>query len=98
MYTVQSSEVLEEIEISIEDMLAEIEGTRNLLIYNDDHNTFDWVISCLIQVCGHSQIQSEQLAHIIHFNGKATIKSGSFDNLRPFKDALCDKGLSAVIE
>ncbi|HMS97575.1 MAG TPA: ATP-dependent Clp protease adaptor ClpS [Saprospiraceae bacterium] len=75
------------------------EGTvAYLIIYNDDHNTFDWVIQCLMDVCNHTHEQSEQLSLIIHFKGKATVKTGPFDSLKPMKDALLDRGLSAVIE
>ncbi len=69
-----------------------------LIIYNDDHNTFDWVIQCLMDVCNHTQEQSEQLSLIIHFKGKATVKTAPFDTLKPMKDALIERGLSAVIE
>jgi len=75
------------------------EGTvAYLIIYNDDHNTFDSVIQCLMDVCNHTHEQSEQLSLIIHFKGKATVKTGPFDSLKPMKDALLDRGLSAVIE
>jgi ATP-dependent Clp protease adaptor protein ClpS len=75
------------------------EGTiAYLIIYNDDHNTFDWVIQCLMDVCNHTQEQSEQLSLFIHFKGKATVKTGPFDLLKPMKDALIERGLSAVIE
>ncbi|MFZ1703709.1 MAG: ATP-dependent Clp protease adaptor ClpS [Saprospiraceae bacterium] len=69
-----------------------------LIVYNDDHNSFDWVIQCFVEVCQHSQEQSEQLSLLIHFKGKATIKTGDFDTLKPMKDALVDRGLSAIIE
>ena len=69
-----------------------------LVVYNDDFNTFDWVIQCLVEILGHSHQQSEQLSLIIHFKGKAIVKSAGFNELRPFKDALVDRGLSAVIE
>jgi ATP-dependent Clp protease adaptor protein ClpS len=49
-------------------------------------------------VLKHSTVQAEQLSYIIHFKGKATVKSGTKKELKPFKDALVDKGLSAVIE
>ncbi|MBK8110536.1 MAG: ATP-dependent Clp protease adaptor ClpS [Saprospiraceae bacterium] len=75
------------------------EGTvAYLIIYNDDHNTFDWVIQCLMDVCNHTHEQSEQLSLIIHFKGKAIVKTGHFDSLNPLKDALLDLWLSAVIE
>ena len=70
----------------------------NLIVYNDDHNTFDWVIDCFVDVLRHSPEQAEQCAMLIHFKGKAIVKTASFDELRPKKDALIDKGLSAVIE
>jgi len=69
-----------------------------LLVLNDDHNTFDWVIKCLIDVCGHSAVQAEQSSLIIHYNGKATVKTAPFNQLRPMKDALVERGLSVIIE
>lgn len=69
-----------------------------LIVYNDDHNTFDWVIKSFIEVLDHTSEQSEQLALIIHTKGKATVKTASKRELRPKRVALCDRGLSAVIE
>ncbi len=70
----------------------------NLVVYNDDVNTFDWVIECLMEVLGHTSEQSEQLSLLIHFKGKATVMSGTKDILRPKKEQLVDRGLSAIIE
>ena len=69
-----------------------------LIVFNDDHNTFDWVIQCLMEVLNHSSEQAEQLSLIIHFKGKATVKTAPKNELKPKKDALIDRGLSAVIE
>ncbi|MBK7406712.1 MAG: ATP-dependent Clp protease adaptor ClpS [Saprospirales bacterium] len=69
-----------------------------LVVYNDDHNSFDWVIECFMEVLDHTFEQSEQLALIIHFKGKATVKTAPLQELRPKKDALTERGLSAVIE
>lgn len=69
-----------------------------LIVHNDEHNTFEWVIQCFEEVLGHTSEQSEQLAFIIHYKGKATVKTAAFSVLRPLKAALCDRGLSAVIE
>ena len=69
-----------------------------LVVYNDDYNTFDWVIQCFMQVCNHTFEQAEQLSLIIHFRGKATVKTASIDVLKPMKDSLIERGLSAVIE
>lgn len=87
-----------------EDVLVETELETShgkhaeLIIYNDDYNTFDWVIHCLMEICGHTYEQSEQLSLIIHFKGKATVKTAPKPELRPLKDGLIDRGLSAVIE
>jgi ATP-dependent Clp protease adaptor protein ClpS len=85
-----------------EDVLIEVEVTTNLtsqlIVYNDDYNTFDWVIQCLMEVCEHTHEQSEQLSILVHFKGKATVKTGSMSVLKPMKDALVERGLSAVIE
>lgn len=84
-------------DILVEDDITSGERSQ-LIVYNDDFNTFDWVIQCLMEVCDHSQIQSEQLSILVHFKGKATVKTGSLTQLRPMKDSLVDRGLSAVIE
>jgi ATP-dependent Clp protease adaptor protein ClpS len=69
-----------------------------LIVYNDDFNTFEWVIECLMDVLSHSNEQAEQLSLIIHYKGKATVKTAPVPVLRPLKDALVERGLSAVIE
>ncbi|MGA1581665.1 MAG: ATP-dependent Clp protease adaptor ClpS [Saprospiraceae bacterium] len=68
-----------------------------IIVYNDDHNSFDWVIQCFVEVLGHEFAQAEQLSLIIHFKGKACVKKGSKKKLKPLKDALVERGLSAVI-
>lgn len=85
-----------EVDVLVDD-LTDVGTTAELMVYNDDFNTFDWVIECFIDVLNHSSEQSEQLAMMIHFKGKATVKTAQFDILRPLKDALIERGLSAVI-
>jgi ATP-dependent Clp protease adaptor protein ClpS len=82
----------------IEKKLSKKAAQRSLIIYNDDYNTFDFVIESLVDVCGHDLLQAEQCTFIIHFNGKCEVKRGSFEDLKPLKDALIDRTLSAVIE
>lgn len=86
----------------LEDILVGDEVTSGeksqLIVYNDDYNTFDWVIQCFMEVCDHTHEQSEQLSILVHFKGKATVKTGVMSVLKPMKDALIDRGLSAVIE
>ena len=85
-----------------EDVLVAEETTTGttafIIVYNDDFNTFDWVVKCFTEILGHNDQQAEQLSIFIHFKGKATVKTGSMEVLKPLKDALLDRGLSAVIE
>lgn len=79
-------------------LLELIGNAAKIVVYNDDYNTFDWVIQSFVEVCRHNAAQAEQLSYLIHFKGKATVKTGSKKELQPIKDALIDRGLSAVIE
>jgi len=82
----------------ISQTLVDAGNGAQLIVYNDDFNTFDWVIESFMEVCNHTFEQSEQLALIIHYKGKAIVKTSNMDVLKPMKDALVDRGLSAVIE
>lgn len=74
------------------------EQVRDLVLHNDDVNTFDFVIETLIDVCSHNPLQAEQCAHIVHNNGKCGVKKGSFTDLKPMRETLLQKGLSATID
>jgi len=74
------------------------EETYNLILHNDDVNSFDHVIASLIDICQHEAHQAEQCAYIVHFNGKCDVKSGTFGMLHPLKDKLTSKGLSVTID
>ena len=74
------------------------EELHNLLVWNDNVNTFDWVIESLVDICGHETLQAEQCALIIHHKGKCGVKKGSFDDLRPQAEALIDRGIQATID
>jgi ATP-dependent Clp protease adaptor protein ClpS len=83
--------VLEEIDTNTRD-------SQKIVLYNDDHNSFEHVIQCLISYCGHTFDQAEQCAHIVHTRGKCSVKEGDESKLKPIKNALCENGLSAEIE
>ncbi len=72
--------------------------TNELVLYNDDFNTFEFVIQSLIEVCHHQPEQAEQCTLIVHYKGKCAVKSGDFDQLDPLKQQLTDRGLTATIE
>ena len=80
------------------DLLTSGEHPYQLIVWNDEVNTFEWVIECFVEVLKHSSEQAEQSAWIIHTKGRASVKVGIFEELRPFKDALVDRGLNAIIE
>jgi ATP-dependent Clp protease adaptor protein ClpS len=74
------------------------EGYCSLIVWNDDVNTFDWVIETLIKVCGHSAEQAEQCAILIDSKGKYAVKEGIYDVLKPQCDAITERGINATIE
>ena len=80
------------------DTLTTTESYYNLIVWNDEINTFDWVIETLMQVCGHSHQQAEQCAIIIDSKGKYAVKDGSYDILKPQCDAITERGINATIE
>ena len=80
------------------DVLTEVEDPCHLIVWNDEVNTFQWVIETLMEVCGHSEEQAEQCAYLIHFKGKYSVKQGSYDDLKPQCDAITDRGINATVE
>jgi ATP-dependent Clp protease adaptor protein ClpS len=72
--------------------------TSKLIVHNDEVNTFDWVIQALIDVCKHTTEQAEQCSYLIHYKGKYAVKHGSLSTLKPMKDAITERGISATIE
>lgn len=80
------------------DTLTELEHPYNLIVWNDEVNTFDWVIQTLIEICGHTEEQAEQCAIIIHTKGKYGVKQGEYDELKPQCDAITERGIGATIE
>jgi ATP-dependent Clp protease adaptor protein ClpS len=70
---------------------------HELILFNDEVNTFDWVIISLMEVCAHSLEQAEQSAWITHYKGKCGVKSGSYDDLKPMCTSLLNRGLSASL-
>jgi ATP-dependent Clp protease adaptor protein ClpS len=70
----------------------------HLIVWNDEVNTFEWVIETLMEVCGHTYEQAEQCSYIIHFKGKYAVKEGIYDDLRPMCDAITERGINATVE
>ena len=71
---------------------------KTLVLFNDDENTFDWVIQSLVDVCKHDQVQAEQCSLIVHNNGKCDVKYGEMNKLEPMAHTLLDRGLTVEIQ
>jgi ATP-dependent Clp protease adaptor protein ClpS len=80
------------------DILTVTDNLFCIIVWNDEVNTFEWVIETLIKICGHSEEQAEQCAMIIHTKGQYAVKEGSYDNLKPMCDAITERGIGATIE
>jgi len=80
------------------DLLSMLDEYCSLVLWNDDINTFEWVIETLISVCGHSAEQAEQCAIIIDSKGKYGVKQGSYETLKPMWEAITERGINATIE
>ncbi len=80
------------------DLLTLTQDPCNLVVWNDEVNTFEWVIETLMDICGHSHEQAEQCAYIIHYQGKYAVKNGSYDDLKPLCNAITERGINATVE
>lgn len=85
-------DVLEKVDVE-----TRLEDNNQIVLFNDDVNTFDHVINTLIKVCQHDSLQAEQCAMLVHYKGKCTVKTGPYEELKPKCTALLNAGLSAEI-
>ncbi|MBT33628.1 MAG: Clp protease ClpS [Thalassobius sp.] len=83
--------------LELDEVDTDSEKERNLVVFNDDVNTFDHVIQALIDICDHTKEQAEQCTLIIHYKGKCVVKNGSYEKLAPMCTAICDRGISAEV-
>jgi ATP-dependent Clp protease adaptor protein ClpS len=83
---------------AFENETATVDITEQSLILHNDFNHIDHVIHCLMNIMDFEPIQSEQIAYIVHFKGKCSIKSGTFDQLQPFHKLLAQQGLTVSID
>jgi ATP-dependent Clp protease adaptor protein ClpS len=80
------------------DLLIDNGGSCQLVVWNDEVNSFDWVIATLIEICGHTEEQAEQSAMIIHTKGKYAVKEGTYEFLKPMCDSITERGIGATVE
>jgi ATP-dependent Clp protease adaptor protein ClpS len=86
-------EVEEEVQLEVD-----LDEGWKIVLFNDDHNTFDHVIQMLMKIVGHDALQAEQCAVIVHFKGKCDVKHGSYEDLEPLCTALLEADLTAEIQ
>lgn len=83
-------------DVSILEDIGE-ESLKNLMVYNDDFNTFEHVINTLIKVCKHDVHQAEQCTFLIHYKGKCSVKKGDYEELKPMREGISSAGIKAAI-
>lgn len=88
----ESPEVLVEEEVDVQTARE-----YQIILHNDDVNTFDHVIRCLVRICDQTPEQAEQCAYIVHYHGKCVVKTGAFEDLKPRCLLLLEEGLSAEL-
>lgn len=74
------------------------DGIHFLVLHNDDYHTFEYVIKCLMEICGHDIVQAEQCTYLVHFRGSCDVLKGRYRQLLSYKNALADKDLKVTIE
>ena len=89
------SKTKEQVESKVESILSK---PYVLFLENDDYNSFDWVITCLMKVCKHEQEQANQCAYIVHHSGVCDVKYGDFETISTMKEKLQCAGLSVTME
>jgi ATP-dependent Clp protease adaptor protein ClpS len=80
------------------EMITDDGNNCQLIVWNDEVNTFEWVIDTLIEICRHTAEQAEQSAMIIHTKGKYAVKEGSYNTLKPMCDSITERGIGATVE
>lgn len=96
MITMSTTITIHEEEVALLEELMH-EAQFELVVFNDDVNTFEHVTDTLIKVCKHTQEQAEQCTLLIHYKGKCSVKVGVYEQLVPMRQAICDRGISAEI-
>lgn len=81
----------------IENASVETNENMSLILWNDDHNSFDYVIDAIISICGHEQLQAEQCALLAHTNGKAVLKKGNFTLLNQMDRSFAECGITTSV-
>ena len=85
----------EQVSVDLEELLSQ---PYILMLHNDNYNTFEWVIECLMKICDHEYEQASQCAHLVHFTGKCDVKRGDHEVVMKLYTKLKSAGLSVTVE
>jgi ATP-dependent Clp protease adaptor protein ClpS len=83
-------------DVEVLDQVIDVDQ-NDLMVFNDEINTFDFVIDTLMEVCGHTPEQAEQCTLLIHYKGKCSVKKGTFEELAPMRNDICRRGIDAKV-
>jgi ATP-dependent Clp protease adaptor protein ClpS len=83
-------------DVEVLDQVIDVDQ-NDLMVFNDEINTFDFVIDTLMEVCGHTPEQAEQCTLLIHYKGKCSVKKGTFEELAPLRNDICRRGIGAEV-
>jgi ATP-dependent Clp protease adaptor protein ClpS len=94
---IMPTEVQEET-FTLEELLAGLKEMHRLILWNDDYNTFEHVIHCLIKYLDYSEKQASRIAMIVHTEGKCAVLEGSFTEMEVYRKILQQEGLTVSVE
>ena len=83
---------------TLDEILVSLKSIHRLILWNDEVNTFDWVIQALMEICGHTQEQAEQRTLIIHYKGSCAVLEGEYEKLHQQCLQILDRGINATVE
>ena len=78
-------------------VLEKEDEVYKIILWNDDVNTFDYVIDALVEICEHTFEQAEQCTLLVHYKGKCTVKTGILEKLKPMHEKLLSRSLTSEI-
>ena len=92
-----STETKEET-FTLEEILSSLKTTNRLILWNDDVNTFDHVIHCMMKYLDYTESQAEKIAWEVHTKGKCAVLEGSYTEMEIYRKILKQEGLTVSVD
>ncbi|WP_442796150.1 ATP-dependent Clp protease adaptor ClpS [Pelobium manganitolerans] len=83
---------------TLDEILTSLKTVHRLILWNDEVNTFDHVIHCLMKYLDYSENQAEKIAWTVHNEGKCAVLEGSFTEMEIYRKILKQEGLTVTVE